>query len=53
MTDQERNQVLKMIADGKITPEEGLQLMQALDQDDPAEESPEPPLLPSAVCPGK
>ena len=31
MTVQERNQVLKMIADGKITPEEGLQLMQALD----------------------
>jgi hypothetical protein len=37
MTDQERNQVLKMIADGKITPEEGLQLMQALDQPDLAE----------------
>ena len=32
MTDQERNQVLKMIADGKITPEEGLQLMQVLEQ---------------------
>ena len=32
MTDQERNQVLKMIEDGKITPEEGLTLMQALDQ---------------------
>jgi hypothetical protein len=32
MTDQERNQVLKMIEDGKITPEEGLKLMQALDQ---------------------
>jgi hypothetical protein len=36
MTDQERNQVLKMIADGTITPEEGLQLMQALDQESPA-----------------
>lgn len=36
MTDQERNQVLKMIEDGKITPEEGLKLMQALDQN-PAE----------------
>jgi hypothetical protein len=35
MTDQERNQVLKMIADGKITPEQGLQLMQALDQESP------------------
>lgn len=38
MTDQERNQVLKMIADGRITPEEGLQLMQVLDQDNPVEE---------------
>jgi hypothetical protein len=32
MTDQERNQVLKMIEDGKISPEEGLKLMQALEQ---------------------
>jgi hypothetical protein len=32
MTIQERNQVLKMIADGKITPQECLHLMQALDQ---------------------
>ncbi|MBN2386880.1 MAG: hypothetical protein JXB85_07660 [Anaerolineales bacterium] len=32
MTDQERNQVLKMIEDGKITPEEGLTLMKALEQ---------------------
>jgi hypothetical protein len=37
MTDEERNQVLKMIADGKITPEQGLHLMQALDQPDPVE----------------
>lgn len=34
MNDEERNQVLKMIADGKITPEQGLHLMQALDQPD-------------------
>ena len=40
MTDQERNQVLKMIADGRITPEEGLKLMQALDQENPAEQLP-------------
>ncbi len=40
MTDLERNQVLKMIADGRITPEEGLQLMQALDQHEPSEELP-------------
>ena len=37
MTDEERNQVLKMIADGKITPEQGLHLMQALDQQGPVE----------------
>ena len=37
MTDQERNQVLKMIADGKITPEQGLHLMRALDQQGPVE----------------
>ena len=30
MTDQEREIVLKMISDGKISPEEGLKLMQAL-----------------------
>ncbi|MGD0750057.1 MAG: hypothetical protein ABSA23_01480 [Anaerolineales bacterium] len=35
MTDQERNQVLKMIEEGKITPEQGLTLMQALDQQGP------------------
>jgi len=32
MTNQERNQVLKMIEQGKITPAQGLTLMQALDQ---------------------
>lgn len=37
MTDQERNQVLKMIQDGKISPEEGLRLLQALEQS-PAED---------------
>ena len=37
MTDEERNQVLKMIADGRITPEQGLHLMQALDQQNPVE----------------
>jgi hypothetical protein len=33
MTDLERQQVLKMIEDGKISAEEGLKLMQALDED--------------------
>ena len=32
MTDDERQQVLKMIEDGKITAEEGLKLIQALDE---------------------
>jgi polyhydroxyalkanoate synthesis regulator phasin len=39
MIDPERNQVLKMIEDGKITPEEGLKLMQALDQNPAEDES--------------
>ncbi len=37
MTDQERAQVLKMIENGKISPEVGLKLMQTLDQN-PAED---------------
>ena len=42
MTDQERNQILKMIADGKVTPEEGLKLMQALEQNPPEDEKAAP-----------
>jgi hypothetical protein len=42
MTNQERSQVLKMIEDGKITPEEGLHLMQALDQSPAQEETKAP-----------
>ena len=38
MTDSERAQILKMIDDGKITAEEGLKLMQALAQDEEAED---------------
>jgi len=38
MTDTERQQILKMIEDGKITAEEGLKLIQALEQE-PAEDS--------------
>jgi len=34
MTDSERQQVLKMVEDGKISAEEGLKLMQALDEGD-------------------
>ena len=40
MTDQERNQVLKMIEEGKISPEEGLRLMQALEQSPAEDQSP-------------
>jgi hypothetical protein len=43
MTDSERQQILKMIEDGRITPEQGLKLMQALEES-PVEE--EPPALP-------
>lgn len=49
MSDDEREQILKMVADGKITAEEALKLMQALDEtpvEEPVEivalQSPEP-----------
>ena len=48
MTDQERNQVLKMIEDGKITPEQGLTLMQALEVQEPDLESVPVPAVPVA-----
>ena len=35
MTDSERQQILKMIEDGKISAEQGLVLMQALAEDEP------------------
>ncbi len=38
MTDSERQQILKMIDEGKITAEEGLKLMQAIGEDESAEE---------------
>jgi hypothetical protein len=38
MTDQEREQVLKMIENGTISPEDGLKLMQTLDQSPPEDE---------------
>jgi hypothetical protein len=44
MTEQEREQVLKMIESGKISPEDGLKLMRTLDQS-PAED--EVPLIKS------
>ena len=47
MTDQERNQVLKMIEEGKITPEQGLTLMQALEQNEPEGESASLPAVPA------
>jgi hypothetical protein len=51
MSDDEREQVLKMVADGKITPEEALKLMQALD-DQPVDE-PTEVLLPPAPQPAE
>ncbi len=49
MTDSERQQILKMIEEGKITPDEGLKLMQALDEV-PLDE--EPAALPPAPVEG-
>jgi len=46
MTDNEREQILKMIADGKISAEEGLRLMNILDQDSPEEDQATPPSTP-------
>ena len=43
MTDSERQQILKMIADGKITAEEGLTLMQALGEEPEDDSIPELP----------
>lgn len=41
MTNQERAQVLKMIEEGRVTPEEGLRLLQTLEQN-PAEDEDRP-----------
>jgi hypothetical protein len=49
MTDQERNQVLKMIQEGKITPAQGLTLMQALEQQGPDLEPDPLPVIAPAV----
>ncbi len=45
MTDSERSQILKMIEDGKISAEDGLKLMQAL-QTEPEDESTEEEYVP-------
>jgi len=42
MTDQEREQILKMIEDGKISPEEGLKLMRVLEQSAAEQAKPAP-----------
>ena len=52
MTDDERNHVLKMIADGKITPEQGLRLMQALDQENTPDIPAFVPAAPAGEIPG-
>jgi hypothetical protein len=44
MTDQEREQVLKMIENGTITPEDGLKLMRTLDGTPVEEDSPAEPV---------
>ncbi len=56
MTNSERQQILKMIEEGKITPEEGLKLMQALDEalldEEPAALPPAPNFSTSGEAPG-
>jgi hypothetical protein len=52
MTDSERQQILKMIADGKISAEEGLKLMQALDGEPDPEDDESLPLMIEAEAPG-
>jgi hypothetical protein len=49
MTDSERQQILKMIEDGKITAEEGLTLMQALGDEPEADEVPAGDEIPALV----
>jgi hypothetical protein len=44
MTDQEREQVLKMIENGTITPEDGLKLMRTLDSTPAEEDAPVEPV---------
>jgi hypothetical protein len=51
MTDQEREKVLKMIENGKITPEDGLKLIQALDENPVDDESPAKPAEAAEVAP--
>jgi hypothetical protein len=51
MTSDERSKILKMIQDGKISAEEGLQLMQALDESPGYEEIDEKPADSQAAAP--
>jgi hypothetical protein len=53
MTDSEREQILKMIADGKILPEEGLKLMQVLDESAPEDVVPQLKASAGGGDPGK
>jgi hypothetical protein len=53
MTDNEREQVLKMIADGKISAEEGLKLMHVLDEDQPEDLKPQDPGEPKPTSSGE
>ncbi|MEJ5226292.1 MAG: hypothetical protein WHV44_17650 [Anaerolineales bacterium] len=50
MTDTEREHVLRMIEDGKITAEEGLRLMQALEAEAPEDEG-EPVVIEAPATP--
>jgi hypothetical protein len=51
MSDEERAQILKMVEEGKVSPEEALKLIQALETDDQAEgQIEEPEILPPQVA---
>lgn len=51
MTDSEREQVLRMIQDGKISAEEGLRLIQALEAAPPDDADEAPGIIPEAPAP--
>ncbi len=51
MADDERQQVLKMIEDGKISAEQGLTLIQALEENAPDGDEPTPEVVTSTVDP--
>ena len=50
MSDEERAQILKMVEEGKVSAEEALKLIQALEGDDEVGSEPEPGILPAPTA---